>query len=262
MRKPLTPINTLQKKAPLIKTGLILLAIISSCCFSGCASTFNRRSEKELFFARSIDKNQQLNEEKLLEALLSYGPPAKPLPPIMLIDNHEVRREISFLMQNKSQTIKQGIQRATPFIGMINLILLHFGLPYELIHIPLIESNYDHKAESSAGAVGLWQIMKPLAKESGMRVDWLKDERFDPLLSTFVAAKHFNWLYKRFNDWWLAIAAYNAGQARIKNAIEKGGSMDFFKLARMGLIPEESIRFVSKFIALSIIFKHPAVYGF
>ncbi len=118
------------------------------------------------------------------------------------------------------------------------------GVPRELLVVAAVESSYDPLALSSRGARGLWQLMPETAARLGLRVGQRVDERVHPVRSTRAAARYLRELYLEFGDWLLALAAYNAGEARVAAAIERAGTRDFWRLAAVGLLPEETRRYV------------------
>ena len=118
------------------------------------------------------------------------------------------------------------------------------GVPVELLHVAAVESGFDPQALSPKGARGLWQLMPETAARFGLRVDAQGDERLNPVRSTRAAAQYLRKLYLEFRDWPLALAAYNAGEARIAAAIAQAGERDFHRLAQLELLPGETKRYV------------------
>jgi membrane-bound lytic murein transglycosylase D len=104
-------------------------------------------------------------------------------------------------------------------------------------------------AISRSGAGGLWQFMKPTAKECGLKISSYVDERMDPEKSTKAAVHYLKVLYTMFGDWELVMAAYNAGPGRVRAAVKRAGSSDYWKIARF--LPEETRSYVPGFIAAS-----------
>jgi hypothetical protein len=123
------------------------------------------------------------------------------------------------------------------------------GVPLELLAVAEVESAFDPRALSPKGARGLWQFMPATAGRFGLRVDAARDERLHPAPATRAAARYLRWLYERFGDWRLALAAYNAGEGRVEQAIRRGGTRDFRQLAARGLLPEETRRYVPAVLA-------------
>jgi soluble lytic murein transglycosylase-like protein len=123
------------------------------------------------------------------------------------------------------------------------------GVPLELLAVAEVESAFDPRALSPRGARGLWQFMPATAVRFGLRVEGARDERTLPAPATRAAARYLRELYARFGDWRLALAAYNAGEGRIEQAIRRGGTRDFVQLAALGLLPEETRRYVPAVLA-------------
>jgi membrane-bound lytic murein transglycosylase D len=97
-------------------------------------------------------------------------------------------------------------------------------MPEELLYLAMIESGFSTGAISEVAAVGLWQFMGPTARQYGLRVDEWVDERRDPVEATDAALDYLGWLYERYDSWYLAAAAYNAGPARVDRAVRGGRS--------------------------------------
>ena len=126
------------------------------------------------------------------------------------------------------------------------------GLPMELKYLPVIESALRPNAVSKAGAAGLWQIMPKTAKGLGLEVNSLVDERRSPIASSDAAAKYIKELYNIYNDWSLAIAAYNCGPGNVNKAIVRsGGKKDFWGIYHH--LPRETRGYVPAFIAANYI---------
>lgn len=123
-------------------------------------------------------------------------------------------------------------------------ILREQGLPAALLGVAAVESGFDPQALSPKGALGLWQLMPETARHYGLVVDSNKDERLEPRKSTYVAARYLSDLYAQFHDWLLTLAAYNAGEGRVQDAIARFSTRDFWALSRQRALPEETRRYV------------------
>lgn len=143
------------------------------------------------------------------------------------------------------------------YFPIIEEVFYREGIPLELKYLAVVESAFRMNATSFAGAVGLWQFILSTAKERGMRIDSYIDERRDPYKSTVHAAKYLKELYAIYNDWILAIAAYNSGPGTVNRAIRlSGGKMDFWKIKNY--LPLETRSYVPAFIAVCYVFHYPA----
>jgi len=146
---------------------------------------------------------------------------------------------------------------ATPYFNLIDNIFTQYGLPKELKYLAVIESSLQTGATSWVGAAGPWQFMPATARHYGLQVNKLVDERRDYFKSTYAAAHFLLKLYSDFHDWLLVIAAYNGGEERVKAAIKKSGSKDFWRLQYY--LPEESRNHVKKFIATHYVMENNAI---
>jgi membrane-bound lytic murein transglycosylase D len=159
-------------------------------------------------------------------------------------------------------SITPGFERMGLYRPMIERVLTEEGLPLDLIYLCQAESAFLPRALSRAKAKGMWQFISSRGKEYGLRQTWWVDERSDPEKSTRAAARHLKDLYEEFGDWYLAMAAYNAGPFRVSRALEKSGATTFWELADKRLLPKETINYVPNIVALTIIGNNPEKYGF
>lgn len=129
------------------------------------------------------------------------------------------------------------------------------GMPLELKYIPVIESALDPNAVSPVGASGLWQFMLETARNQGLEVNSLVDERRDPYRSSDAAADYFKKLYDIYGDWSLAIAAYNCGPGNVNKALLRAGDgsakPDFWEI--YNYLPRETRGYVPAFIAATYV---------
>lgn len=139
-----------------------------------------------------------------------------------------------------------------PYFDLYDNILSSYGLPREMKYLSVIESHLTPGLVSWAGAVGPWQLMEYEAKRFGLKTG-PKDERMDFYKSTHAAARLMKELYGEFGDWLLVVAAYNGGPGRVRQAIRKSGSRDFWNLQYH--LPEETRNHVKKFIGTHYIFE-------
>jgi membrane-bound lytic murein transglycosylase D len=138
--------------------------------------------------------------------------------------------------------------RGEPWLADVVSLLVAHDLPRELLAVAAVESGFNPSALSPAGARGLWQLMPATARRYGLVVEASRDERLDPLKSTAAAARYLKDLYGRFQNWPLALAAYNAGEQRVERSLERRGG-DFWTLNRLAALPEETRRYVPAVLA-------------
>jgi len=161
------------------------------------------------------------------------------------------------------KTFARWLKRAQIFLPFIKEVFTAQGLPQDLIFLPFAESGFNPWAYSRAGAAGLWQFMPSTGRKYGLKVDWWIDERRDPYLSTYAAASYLKKLYNDFGDWYLALAAYNAGEGRISWALRRSGCDNFFDLAKKRrYLRKETKYYVPKFLAILKIVQNLEELGF
>jgi hypothetical protein len=147
------------------------------------------------------------------------------------------------------------------------------GMPLAFYYLAMHESLLDSTIISKAGARGLWQFMPATARDYGLRVpvNWEslspdEDQRTNPRLATQAGVKYVKTLYAEFGDVALAMAAYNAGEGRIRKALrsidDPINNRDFWYIYRLGTLAEETNQYVPKIIATMIIDKNRSRYGF
>lgn len=150
------------------------------------------------------------------------------------------------------------LQQSAPVIRYIGQELKKMRLPAWLVWLPLLESSYRSQAVSSAGAVGVWQLMPDTATRFGLAVSAGQDQRFLLDRSTQAALRYLQWLANYFSgDWALALAGYNAGERRIKLAQEKAQQIAYCDL----VLPTETQHYVPRLLALMDIIQHAEQYG-
>lgn len=140
----------------------------------------------------------------------------------------------------------------------IEAVLSEYGVPDDMKYIAAIESGFDPKAHSPAGAVGMWQFTKATAKEYGLEVGTEVDQRYDVPLQTVAACKFLKSAYSAFNDWLLVSAGYNCGRAGVSRRISEQHRSSFFDL----WLPEETTRYIYRLFAAKMFFSDPSAFGY
>lgn len=154
------------------------------------------------------------------------------------------------------------LKRSGRYQDLIQAELRERRMPEDLIWVSMIESGFDPRAKSPAGAMGLWQFMPATGEVYGLQQSRTLDQRKNPKLATQAAAHHLRDLYLRFGSWDLALAAYNMGYEQLLDAIDRYGTTDFNELARQEAIPDETAAYVPKIMAAAIVANNLAHFGF
>lgn len=157
----------------------------------------------------------------------------------------------------------QWLKRSGRYRNVIAEHLSRYDLPQDLAAVVFIESGFWPNARSTAGAVGMWQFMQKTGSAYGLVVRSDYDERRSIWASTDAAARHLDDLHARFGSWDMALAAYNAGYARVEETAEQMGTRDFWELSNVaGALPQETALYVPKILAVAVIDNNLEVFGF
>jgi membrane-bound lytic murein transglycosylase D len=162
----------------------------------------------------------------------------------------------------QKERFKQGLERSTSYLDTIRTIFATYGVPQRIAYLPHVESSFNYESYSKVGAAGVWQFMRSTGKLF-LKINYLVDERRDPILSTVAAAKLLSSNYRELNSWPLAITAYNHGVNGMKHAESVTGSRDISVIIKNYSSP--SFQFASKnfyacFLAASDIAMHASDY--
>jgi membrane-bound lytic murein transglycosylase D len=153
------------------------------------------------------------------------------------------------------------MRRAAPYLVFIRREIEERNLPPELLYLPVIESGYLATALSKSGAAGLWQFMKNSIGPFDMQVnDWM-DERMDFWKSTQGALRKLEENYRYFDDWPMALAAYNTGLGGITRVVKDTGIKDYWVLSERKVLKTETIHYVPKLLAVAWIMAQPRRFG-
>ncbi|MCM1474953.1 MAG: transglycosylase SLT domain-containing protein, partial [Muribaculaceae bacterium] len=169
--------------------------------------------------------------------------------------NQIVRQYIDRYTQKGRAQVAAMLGMGTYYNTIFEQALEEEGLPLELKYLPVIESALNPNATSRHGAAGLWQFMLATGKGLGMEINTLVDERRDPYISSRKAAKYLKDLHSTYNDWSLAIAAYNCGPGTVNKAIRRAGGepskQDFWSI--YSYLPAETRGYFPLFIAANYV---------
>lgn len=173
-----------------------------------------------------------------------------------------VKSWVKYFQNNGKLSFERWLARSRSYVPIMKEILKSEGLPEEFVYLAMIESGFNPVAYSPAAAVGQWQFIKGTGTRYGLTVNQWIDDRRDPIKSTIAAARHLKDLFDEFESWKLAAAGYNAGSGKIRTAIRRYKSEDFWYLSRYKYLRDETKNYVPKMIAAAIISRNPAKYGF
>lgn len=164
------------------------------------------------------------------------------------------------------------LRRMAKYKNHIRRVFGIYGLPQELICVAMIESAGDPTRVSTAGAAGLWQFIPETGRRYGLIVGDTVDQRFDPYLETYAAAKYLKFLLNRFgNDVEAALASYNCGEGFIDRVLSDGNLLSIWHAPYHGKqgvdedlpsIPKETYDYIARWLAVAVIYQNLKKYGF
>lgn len=257
----------------------LLLFSLSACSSHNNKSAFQQSSavatdsqDEEISSAEPEETAQEELEELNKPGAWEYGvnqtysleklgiDPSKYDFPITV--NKQVLYYLELFQGKQRNYFSQWLARSSMYRPYIEVELKKAGLPLDLAFLAMIESGFNPSAYSPAKACGLWQFMEGTGHDFGLRIDPWVDERREPEKATKAAARYLSRLYSQFGDWYLAVAAYNAGEGKIDTAMKTYNAKDFWEVAVSEGIFMETKRYVPKLIAAIIIARNPQKYGF
>ena len=222
-----------------------------------------------LVFGLSTSNNFNINDTKAINGLHAEDIEPEPIDLSLMEDelfkdrlesissaipmefNQLVKKNVNAYIHRKEST-ERLIGTTQLYKPMFSRWLVEEGVPSEIAYLPIIESEVKIDALSHAGAYGMWQFMKGTAEIFDLRIDSFIDERRDPEKATQAAARYFKHLHGIYDDWVLALAAYNCGPGNVNKAIRRaGGKKDYWEIRRF--LPKETRYYVPKFIAANYI---------
>lgn len=174
---------------------------------------------------------------------------------IPLTYNQKVKAFIELYANRKRIQSSRMLGLSYVYFPMFEEYLAKYNLPLELKYLAMVESALNPTAGSHAGAKGLWQFMSATAREHGLKISTLVDERYDPERETEAACRFLKSLYARYGDWFLVLAAYNSGPGTVNKAIIRaGGAMNYWTISRY--LPVETQNYVPAFIAVNYVMNY------
>lgn len=176
--------------------------------------------------------------------------------PIPYTYNKSVQGFLDLYCMRRRTQVSNMLGLSQTYFPMFEAELDRKNMPIELKYLAIIESALNTHAVSKAGATGLWQFMNGTGKLMGLRIDSYVDERRDPYMATVAAVAYLEDLYNIYNDWFLAIAAYNCGPGNVNKALRKAGGGDKTFWDIENYLPKETRGYVPAFIAATYVFEY------
>jgi membrane-bound lytic murein transglycosylase D len=180
--------------------------------------------------------------------------------PFNLEYNPVLERLIHSYLKKRSKYYPKMMARALYYFPLFESHLDAFDIPLEIKYLAVVESALNPRAKSGVGATGIWQFMYATGKQFGLKVSSYVDERQDPLKSAIAACKYLESLHSTFQDWDLALAAYNSGPGNVSKAIRRsGGHRNYWNIRPF--LPRETAGYLPAFYATLYIFEHAKDHG-
>lgn len=172
--------------------------------------------------------------------------------PFSLIYNSRITGYINLYSKRRKKTTAKMLGLAPMYFPIFEENLDKYNMPLELKYLAVVESALNPKAKSRVGATGLWQFMYKTGKMFGLEVTSYYDERSDVYKSTDAACRYLKYLHKMYDDWDLALAAYNCGPGNVNKAIRRsGGKKTYWEIRNF--LPRETRGYVPAFIAVNYV---------
>ena len=205
----------------------------------------DRKNNVNLSENENISENEESSSQKIIQKI-----PLSFVTEEMLARPEVEKFRRQYLNEKWLKHLYNILESAMEYRLFVRKSVQDKNLPEILEYLPVVESNYKTSAKSKSGAIGMWQFMANSVYPFLILDDFV-DERLDPWKSTEAALKKLTENYNYFNDWLIAIAAYNCGVGAMNKILRKADKKDFWYLVDKKLLPQQTADYVPKLIAIA-----------
>ena len=205
----------------------------------------DRKNNVNLSGNENISENEESSSQKIIQKI-----PLSFVTEEMLARPEVEKFRRQYLNEKWLKHLYNVLESAMEYRLFVRKSVQDKNLPEILEYLPVVESNYKTSAKSKSGAIGMWQFMANSVYPFLVLDDFV-DERLDPWKSTEAALKKLTENYNYFNDWLIAIAAYNCGVGAMNKILRKAEKKDFWYLVDKKLLPQQTADYVPKLIAIA-----------
>jgi len=206
----------------------------------------------------SVPEPSALTMEKDLN-LVAQAFPDFDIPMVL---NAQVAAFVEYFQNPHKEFFAASLARSGRYVQAFQSVFEQSGIPKDLVFMAHVESAFKTNAYSRSRAKGIFQFIAATGRRYGLRIDSWVDERSDPDKSARAAAAYLKDLYGMFGDWYLALAAYNAGEGKIQRSLAQTRKSDFWSLASTRSLRAETRNYVPAILAATLIAKQPKKFGF
>lgn len=237
-----------------MKYFLLLLSIICSLQLATAQDIAYVDSEPLLDDTNNYTSKKTVFNSNILQSRLSELDTKTALD---VKHNAQIENLVTSYLGNRKNDFANLMDKSNLYFPVFEKYLAEFNLPKEIKYLAVIESRLEANAKSHMGAKGLWQFMYKTGKAYGLKINSRIDDRLNTLKATKAACTYLTQLYSMFDDWNLALAAYNCGPGNVRKAIRRaGGVKNYWKIQKY--LPKETRKYIPKFYATLYLFE----YGF
>ncbi|MFS4466235.1 LysM peptidoglycan-binding domain-containing protein [Maribacter sp. 2210JD10-5] len=220
------------------------------------APLFNEMQSEVVGLNPTIEYEYELSTDTLKQRLKKLNEKT----PFNVAYNPSLENVIKSFLTRKRDLMERMLTLSQFYFPLFEQTMDNYDIPLEMKYLSIVESALNPRARSRVGATGLWQFMYGTGREMKLGITSYVDERSDPIKSTEAACKYLNRLYSIYEDWDLALAAYNSGPGNVNKAIRRsGGYKNYWNIRRN--LPRETAGYVPAFLATMYIFEYAEEHG-